>query len=258
MMKEMGFWQKMWFRWLRLVVWFVRFLTLVSYKVYGRENVPAGGPYLIVSNHMGCMDVPLVFMAMPIVPLRLFAGEKWAHIPIANWLLSWSGAIYINRGEADRKAIQEALTAIEEGSVFALAPEGTRSKVHHMLVGRDGAAYLATKANVPIVPVGVVNTDMWSHNVKKLRWTYLEAYVGKPFTLPDLNRRIRSKDLPAYTHFIMVKIAELLPERYHGYYADSPALAALKRGEDAWPYCVEAEEKATAAPETNPAVAANN
>jgi hypothetical protein len=48
-------------------------------------------------------------------------------------------------------------------------------------------------------------------------------------------------DMAAYSHLIMVKLADLLPERYHGYYADSPALAALKRGEDPFPHCLQAE-----------------
>jgi 1-acyl-sn-glycerol-3-phosphate acyltransferase len=67
--------------------------------------------------------------------------------------------------------------------------------------------------------------------------------VGPPFTLPDIGRRPRSADLAAYTHLIMVHVAALLPERYWGYYAGSPALEALVAGEDPWPHCLAAEGK---------------
>ncbi len=232
---------------LRVIIKFIVYVFAGSYKVVGRENVPATGPYLLVTNHMSAADVPVLLISFPGLSPRFFAGEKWETHWFFGPLMKLGGAIYIKRGEVDRKALREALAAIEQGDVFGLAPEGTRSRTKKMIRGRDGAAYLASKANIPILPVGLVNTDVVFGNMRRLRRTRMECHIGQPFTLPDLGHRPKSHELSAYTHLIMVHIAALLPERYHGYYADSPALAALARGEDAWPHCLEAATQ----PESN-------
>lgn len=221
---------------LRLILFF-----LGSMKVTGRARVLPKGPYIIATNHMSKADPPLLLLSWPDINVRFFAGEKWEKHLIFGPLMRWSGAIYINRGEVDRKALQEAREALETGSIFGLAPEGKRSRVGELIEGKDGVAYLATRSNVPVIPVGLVNTDVLGNNIKRLRRTNLEVHIGHPINLPDLGRRVKSVDLSAYTHLIMIHIAVLLPERYWGYYADSSALRALLDGEDPWPYCL-AEE----------------
>jgi 1-acyl-sn-glycerol-3-phosphate acyltransferase len=106
-----------------------------------------------------------------------------------------------------------------------------------MQPAKDGAAYLASRGQVLIVPVGLVNTDILFANIRRLRRSNVEVRIGEPYYLPEIGRRVRSRDLPAYTHLIMVKIAALLPERYRGYYKDSPALKALLNGQDPWTHC---------------------
>jgi 1-acyl-sn-glycerol-3-phosphate acyltransferase len=212
-----------------------------SLKILGTEHVPTNGPYIVVLNHMSKADPPLVMISLPQVKMRFFAAEKWQNHLIFSPLLDWGGAIYINRGEADRRAIREALEALKNGSVFGLAPEGTRSRLGALIRARDGAAYLATRAKVPILPVGVVNTDSLGYNMAHLSRTNMEVRFGKPFELPDLGRRPKGIELGAFTHYIMIHIAALLPPKYWGYYRDSLALQALLEGRDPWPYCVEAE-----------------
>ncbi len=227
---------------LRLLQWVCNLLIFFvgSKRITGRENLPPSGPYIVVTNHMSASDLPLLCVAIPpdqMPRLRFFAAEKWEHRFFIGTVMKMAGAIYINRGAVDRRALRKALDAIAEGAIFGLAPEGTRSRVGKMMKAREGAAYLASRAGVPIVPVGLVNTDTWSANFKSLRRTRFELHVGKPFHLPDVGRRPKGKDLEACTHLIMVEIAALIPTRYHGYYQDSPALAAKLRGEDPWPYC---------------------
>lgn len=224
------------YRFMRVVMRIIQFM-LASLTVDGREHIPDHGPYIVATNHMSTVDTPVLLISFPLQKWRFFAGEKWQNHPIYGPLMGWLGAIYINRGEVDREALREAFDAIEQGSVFGLAPEGFRSKIGELTPARDGAAYLATRTNVPIVPVGIVNTDVLFANVKQLRRTRLEVHIGEPFVLPDLERRVRSRDLPVYTELIMAHIAAQLPERYHGAYAESPALHALLAGEDPWPAC---------------------
>ncbi len=212
-----------------------------SLKISGTEHVPAYGPYIVVLNHMSKADPPLLMIALPHEKMRFFAAEKWQNHLVFSPLLKWGGAIYINRGEADRRAIREALEALKSGSVFGLAPEGTRSRLDALIRARDGAAFLATRAKVPILPVGIVNTDALGYNMAHLRRTHMEVRFGKPFELPDLGRRPKGIELSAFTHYIMIHIAALLPQKYWGYYRDSLALQALLEGRDPWPFCVGAE-----------------
>ena len=92
------------------------------------------------------------------------------------------------RERFDRKSLHEGIKALENGGVFGLAPEGTRSKTGQMGRGRDGAAYLASRLNLQVVPIGLINTDQWQHNWP-WRITEITAQVGEPFYLPDLGRR---------------------------------------------------------------------
>src|SRR5690606_8871844 len=96
------------------------------------------------------------------------------------------------------------------------------------------------RADVPLVPMAVTNTDKLGRNLKRLRRTKMDVHIGEPFRIPDLGHRAKGRELEAATHLIMVQIANLLPEAYHGYYAGSPALTALQKGEDPWPACLEA------------------
>lgn len=221
---------------LRLVL-----ILIGSMAVEGRSNIPMGENYILAVNHMSKADPPLVFLAMPPIRMRFFAGEKWEKHIIFGPLMRLVGAVYINRGEVDRESLREAISAIQNGSIFGLAPEGTRSKVGALIKARDGAAYLATRAGVPVLPVAVINTDLVGRNLPRFRRTKMTVRFGELVELPKLARRPRSAQLSAYTHLIMVHIAAMLPERYWGAYAESPALETLLRGEDPWPACWEAE-----------------
>ncbi len=210
---------------------------LCRLRVTGLENIPAAGPYILAVNHLSTADIGIVFVGFPVQPWRYFAGEKWATHPVWGPLMSWLGVIFINRGEVDRRALRQALAALAEGHVFALAPEGTRSKVGSMQPAKDGAAFLAAQAGVPILPVGLNNTDVLFAHVRRLRRATITMRIGEPFDLPDVGHRPRGQDLTAYTSLIMTHIAALVEPRHRGVYGDTLALAALLAGQDPWPYC---------------------
>ena len=226
-----------------LIMTFIRSVLLLfgQVKVSGLEHVPSKGPYILVINHVSLVDPPMVLYSLPGIKLRFFAGEKWEKHLIFGPLMRHSGAIYIRRGEVDRKALRLALEALNHGEIFGLAPEGTRSRVGGLIKARDGAAFLATRAKVPIVPMALANTNSMGRNAARLRRTAMDMVFGEPFQLPDMGRAPRSGELAAYTHYIMIHLAALLPDRQKGYYAESPALAALEAGKDPWPLCLEAE-----------------
>jgi 1-acyl-sn-glycerol-3-phosphate acyltransferase len=226
------------YRIMKVAMTICRLILLARIEVYGRGNIPPAGPYIVVLNHTSVVDTPVLLLAFPLQKWRFFAVEKWRSHPVFGPLMGWLGAIYIARDEVDRHQMRQALDAIAQGMAFGVAPEGTRSKTGQLNAAKDGTAYLAARTGVPILPVGLENTDVLFANFKRLKGTALRVHIGPPFHLPSLDHRVRSQDLPAYTHYIMVHLAAQLPARYHGIYAGSPALAALQRGEDPWLCCL--------------------
>jgi 1-acyl-sn-glycerol-3-phosphate acyltransferase len=191
---------------------------LVRREYVGLENFPDEPPYILATNHLSVFDSPLLLTACPHT-IRAFAAAKHKRNPIYAPLLAMMGSIWVRRGEVDRKALREALDVLKGGGVLGMAPEGTRARGTYALQeGKTGPAYLATRADVPIVPVGLTGTEQVKHNLPRLRRTPVRIVVGKPFRLPE-SGRVRGQTLHKYTELIMRRIAELLPEEYRGVYA---------------------------------------
>jgi 1-acyl-sn-glycerol-3-phosphate acyltransferase len=196
-------------------------LSLIARREYvGLENIPADAPYILVTNHLAVFDSPLVLALCP-HKARAFAAAKHKGNPFYALLLTVMGAIWVRRGEVDRKALEGALEVLKRGEVLGVAPEGTRARGPYALQkGKLGAAYLATRAAVPIVPLGIAGTEKIKHNLPRLRRTAVRVVVGKPFRLPS-GGHVQRRELREYTDLIMRRIAELLPEEYQGVYAQS-------------------------------------
>jgi 1-acyl-sn-glycerol-3-phosphate acyltransferase len=130
--------------------------------------------------------------------------SMWEHQP-GNWLLSALGAFPVSRGTADREALERCIAILKEGEILLLYPEGERKSGPIVQPMFDGAAYVATKAGVPIVPVGIGGSE---HVMTKGSWLIrpkkMHLIIGKPLTAPDgLNGRAPRpvvKDLTARLH----------------------------------------------------------
>lgn len=213
------------------VYWFLRsvfrFLgwLLLRQEVHGLENIPASGPFLIVVNHLGIADPPLVFMNVR-RQMVMFAADKWKKVPGIRHLAEATGVIWVARGEADLSAIKSALAVLKAGRPLGMAPEGTRSPTRTLQRGKTGAAYLADRTGVPIVPIGISGSERLAENLRRLRRTSVRFVVGKPFHLPP-NGHAKGDLLEAYTTQIMCRIAALLPPEYRGVYAEHPLLFEL-------------------------------
>ncbi len=206
-------------RWAKPLSRLLLFL-FARYEVIDRHNIPAP-PFLMVSNHMSFFDVPAVNYPAPygIVGLaaRKYKGTKY------ELLFRLYPVIWVSQFSADRAALRDAITVLKAGTSLGIAPEGTRSKVGALIQGRGGPAYIATRANVPIVPACVWGTEkVLKHPRPKVVVRY-----GKPFRLPE--GRAKGDDLKDYTERIMCAIAALLPEQYHGYYAGHLLIEEMRR-----------------------------
>ena len=195
-------------------------LNLLTHVEYvGLENIPDEPPYIMVTNHMSAFDSPVILTVCPHT-IRAFAAAKHKRNPVYAPLLAMMGSIWVRRGEVDRRAIERALDVLKRGEALGMAPEGTRARgIYALQKGKTGPAYIATRANVRIVPVGITGTEKIKHDLPRLRRANVRVVVGQPFRLPE-SGHVRGKKLRAYTDgLIMHSIAELLPEEYRGVYA---------------------------------------
>lgn len=195
-------------------------MTLCRVTVTGVENVPPYSPYFIAFNHVDTLDAPLVTAFWPYLPEGLTAAENFSH-PAIGTLMRLYGAIPLLRTAYDREALEKGLQVIRAGSPLIVAPEGTRSRQPGMRKAKPGIAFLALRANVPIVPVGVTGTQDWIPAWRRWQRPNLVMTIGKPFRLPDepIDHDKRREKMEEYTELIMKRIAEVLPPNYRGVYA---------------------------------------
>jgi 1-acyl-sn-glycerol-3-phosphate acyltransferase len=135
-----------------LVCWFTQAFTRM--RIEGREHLPATGAYIVAPVHRSYVDTP-ISACISTRRIRYMGKQEIWKYPSIGWLVSALGAFPVNRGHADREALTRCIRILENGEPLTLFPEGERKDgpVVHPLF--DGAAYVAAKAGVPIVPVGI-------------------------------------------------------------------------------------------------------
>jgi 1-acyl-sn-glycerol-3-phosphate acyltransferase len=141
-----------------IVTPFVR--VFVRVRVVGRDNLPRRGPMILASNHRSFLDS--IFIPL-IVHRRVTFVAKAEYFDDAKtaWFFRSCGQIPIRRegGSASERALASATEVLRAGRVFAIYPEGTRTRDGLLHRGHTGVARLALRCNVPIVPVGLIGTD---------------------------------------------------------------------------------------------------
>ncbi len=210
----------------RLTIWLIM-NVLFRYRAHGRENIPATGAAILAINHLHYIDPGAV---APVVRRQIvtLAADKWVTDRFTTFFLKIAGAIYVRRGEVDRQALRACLDVLESGRLLAMAPEGTRSKTGGLQQGRAGVAYLAHKANAPIIPAGFWGTEQ-IRNWKPFRRPRCEITYGEPFYLPAYEGKPSTETLDHWADLVMIKIGLLLPPAYRGIYAER--IAAVERGQ---------------------------
>jgi 1-acyl-sn-glycerol-3-phosphate acyltransferase len=155
--------------------------------VVGASHVPATGAFVLAPIHRSNIDTPL---AATVTRRRLrFMGKDslWKRSWV-GWVLSAVGGFPVTRGSADREALARCIAVLAAGEPLVLFPEGTRQSgpVVHPLF--DGAAYVAVKAGVPIVPVGIGGSErVMSKGSRMIRPRKCVVVVGEPIAVPTGN-----------------------------------------------------------------------
>jgi len=219
-----------------LIRWLIRmiFNIIAHVDAKGYENLPKEGSFVIATNHLGMVDVPIAYYALDRWDMFVLIADKWQEVGLFRWVGKYFNFIFIDRYNSDIKTLRKVISLMEENNILVIAPEGTRSRVGSLIEAKPGVSYLATKLNRPIVPVALTGTEDKAlfGNLKKLRRAHINLRAGPAFTLPPLPRVNRDEALKQYTDEIMCHIAALLPEQYRGFYANHPRLKELLQVND--------------------------
>lgn len=193
------------------------FHLLARIDAAGFENIPETGPCLLAVNHLSMADVPLVLTLLPRRAIIL-ANDRLRQNKLIDWFVSDMGqAIYIKQNQGDEEALQRGLQVLNAGGLLALAPEGTRSRTGGLLRGNTGVAYLATHADIPVVPLVAWGQEKWRERGSRVDRIPIHVRVGAPMRFPQ--GPVPPAAIRGYTDQIMGALAAMLPAEYRGVYA---------------------------------------
>lgn len=216
----------------RIFRFFVRLVLglIARVETVGFENAPASGGYVIASNHIGRLDAALPYYVLDRPDIIMVVAEKYEKVALFRWLTRVVNGMFVDRYNADIRAVRESMRRLRQGGILTIAPEGTRSKSGNLLEARPGGIYLAWKAGVPILPVALTGCEdeVVAERLKRLKRLHIKIVAGKPFLLPqEVKGRDRDSVLRQYTDEVMCRIAALLPPERRGVYAAHPRLKEL-------------------------------
>lgn len=160
----------------------IRALVSLFFRVerVGEGNLPEDGACVACINHISMFD-PIVVSSVVNRPIRYIGKEELFKIPVVGWYLKSINVIPIKRGAADIGAVKASLKALKNGEVLGIFPTGTREKKNPNAKVKPGAALIAFKANVPIIPIHI---DSKYRIFSKVRIT-----VGSPIDFSEYEGR---------------------------------------------------------------------
>jgi len=185
---------------------------LYRVRVHGRVNVPRKGPVILAANHRSFLDslfLPLVVgrRVTFVAKAEYFDSKKTA------WFFRGVGQIPIRRegGSASEGALAAATDVLESGGVFAIYPEGTRTRDGFTHRGHTGVARLAMRTGAPIIPVGMVGTDECQPVNKKLPRLFRTVNIrfGAPIDAARYAEDTEGLALRQLTDELMFEIVQL-------------------------------------------------
>jgi 1-acyl-sn-glycerol-3-phosphate acyltransferase len=154
--------------------WVVGYTRIVyRVRVVGLEHVPPSGPYVIAPTHRSMLDIPLAG-AITTRRIRFMGKASLFRVPVLGAIFTALGGYAVERDGSDFGPVRESLKILEAGEPLVVYPEGSRQHGPEIAPLQPGATYLAAKAKVPILPVGIAGAE--------------ETFRGRSGRLPGFGR----------------------------------------------------------------------
>jgi CMP/dCMP kinase len=199
-------------KWWRFSYFVSRTLSrwLFKIEIYGRGNIPATGPVVVIANHASLLDVFFVGQSLP--RMGSYIGkEELFKIPVIAACVRGFGAIPVKRGGVGKEMVKAVYSVLKRGGLLSIFPEGTRSKTGK-LTGEyhSGAIQFAHKTDAILIPVGIVGAfDALPLGAKLPRRSKIVVNVGKPFEWDRTEKKPTKEFYDDVVKKAMQKIAEL-------------------------------------------------
>ena len=184
----------------RFLIWLVaKLLWRISFE--GLENIPRTGAFVMAPVHRSFIDFGLVSGATR-RPMGYMGKESLWKNRYFGAFITHLGAYPVNRGAPDRESLRRTLELLENGKPLVLFPEGTRRSgpvIEHL---HEGASYVASKAGVPVIPVGIGGSERALPKGKALpRPVKIHILVGEPLVPPPIAEGARHPSRRALKEF---------------------------------------------------------
>ncbi len=149
-------------------------------RVVGLENVPREGSFVFAPTHRSTIDIPVASAATRRRMRFMGKDSIWKYKPIGK-IMTGLGAFPVTRGSADLEALKRCIAIVQSGEPLVMFPEGTRHYGPEVQPLFDGAAYIALKTGIPIVPAAIAGTeDVMRSGSKAIRFKKCRMVIGKP------------------------------------------------------------------------------
>lgn len=207
-------------------LWLITLLLRVYFRLTLRldapnvQHIPAQGPLIVISNHTGQIEVPVLATLMQPRKITGWAKAEAFDNLFLRWVFWAWEIIPVRRGEADMSALKRALRAIEDKYLFGIAPEGTRNKTGRLRRALPGTVILAIRSGAPVLPVVHWGGEVFLKNLKSFKRTDFHLRLGEPFKVNVEGVKVTGDIRQQIADEMMYEIAKLLPAEYRGEYSD--------------------------------------
>ena len=172
------------------------FSLLHPLRVEGLENVPQEGPVLLCPNHSSAIDPILLVIALGRrYPIRIMAKQQLLKIPVLGAILRGIGVFPVDRGNSDIGAVKTAIRSLKDGWNLLLFPEGTRVREPGTVAVKGGAAMMAIRSGVDMVPMFIDTKKRLFHRVRII--------IGRPYSPVYTGRKGTAEEYQAIADEIM-------------------------------------------------------
>lgn len=197
--------------------------SLIRLDIRNRENLPEKGPLMLVGNHFAFVDFVLVLAKTPWL-IEVLGDHEMPNVPgYIKWIPGIWGTLPVNQGIASRHSLRAAQQVLNQNGIVMVFPEGRladRPKHPVLSEGNPGAAYIALRSGIPILPIGFEGTYDIFPSLAKGKRADVTMTIGEPFGPFTLEKGQKRQERIQEVHaIIMKKIAALLPPERRGFYA---------------------------------------
>ena len=204
-------------------------------SVEGLEHVPARGAAVIAGNHLSFIDSIVLALALP-RPLYYLGKSDYWESARTRWLVAGAGVVPVHRDGGDRgeDSLRAGVQLLQRGDLLGIYPEGTRSPDGRLYRGKTGPVRMALEAGVPIVPFGIIGSDVaMPQDRRVIRRAPITLRFGRPVDLSRYrDRRTDPLVLRSATDELMYEIMLLSGQEYVDEYAARVKSGAVDLDED--------------------------